>query len=50
MVHGDLQYLEIDKRILGLIDRFIPGPDRLGFIFHERHFPWLKIFRSSQGG
>ncbi len=34
LVHGDYEYPEIDKRILALIDKFIPEPDRLGFVFH----------------
>jgi hypothetical protein len=34
LVHGDYEYPEIDKRILALIDQFIPEQDRLGFIFH----------------
>jgi hypothetical protein len=34
LVHGDFEYPEIDKRILALIDKFIPEQDRLGFCFH----------------
>jgi hypothetical protein len=34
LVHGDFEYPEVDKRILALIDKFIPQPDRLGFVFH----------------
>jgi hypothetical protein len=34
LVHGDFQYPDIDKRILALIDEFIPEQDRLGFVFH----------------
>jgi hypothetical protein len=34
MVHGDRQYPEIDKRLLQVIDKYIPPPDRLGFVFH----------------
>lgn len=29
MVHGDLEYPEIDKQILGIVDRYIPKSDRL---------------------
>ena len=34
LVHGDHEYPEVDRRILALIDKFIPEPDRLGFVFH----------------
>jgi hypothetical protein len=34
LVHGDFEYPEVDKLILALIDKFIPEPDRLGFVFH----------------
>ena len=34
MAHGDRQYPEIDRRILGLIDKYIPPLDRPGFVFH----------------
>jgi hypothetical protein len=34
LVHGDSQWPEVDRRIRALIDKYIPEPDRLGFIFH----------------
>jgi hypothetical protein len=34
LVHGDNQWPEIDRRILGLIDQYIPEHDRIGFCFH----------------
>jgi hypothetical protein len=55
LVHGDREYPEIDRRILALIDKFIPEQDRLGFVFHatdvfhgsryfDRHKPeWNSI-------
>lgn len=34
IVHGDKQWLEIDRRILDLVDKYVEPQDRLGFIFH----------------
>jgi hypothetical protein len=34
LVHGDFEWPEIDKRILSLIEKYIPEQDRLGFYFH----------------
>jgi len=34
IVHGDQQWPEIDRRILALIDKYIPESDRPGFVFH----------------
>jgi hypothetical protein len=34
LVHGDIEWPEIDRRIQALIDAYIPEPDRLGFVFH----------------
>jgi hypothetical protein len=34
LVHGDNQWPEIDRRILNLIDQYIPQQDRIGFCFH----------------
>lgn len=34
LVHGDQDYPEVDRRILALIDKYIPEEDRRGFVFH----------------
>jgi hypothetical protein len=34
LVHGDHEWPEVDRRIVALIDKYIPEPDRLGFFFH----------------
>jgi hypothetical protein len=34
LVHGDHQWPEVDRRIVALIKKYIPEPDRLGFVFH----------------
>jgi hypothetical protein len=34
LIHGDNEWPEVDRRILTLIDKHIPAPDRAGFIFH----------------
>jgi uncharacterized protein DUF3800 len=33
MVHGDFEWPEIDKRIVALIEKYIPESDRVGFFF-----------------
>jgi hypothetical protein len=34
LIHGDYQYFEVDRRIKALVEKYIPEPDRLGFVFH----------------
>jgi hypothetical protein len=34
LVHGDKDWPEIDRRVLALIDKYIPPQDRNGFVFH----------------
>jgi hypothetical protein len=34
LIHGDLQWSEVDRQIRALIEKFIPKADRVGFIFH----------------
>jgi hypothetical protein len=34
LVHGDRQWPEVDRLIVALIDKYIPEPDRRGFVFH----------------
>jgi len=34
LVHGDEDWPEIDRRVLALIDKYIPLQDRKGFVFH----------------
>jgi hypothetical protein len=34
LVHGDAQWPQVDRRILDLIEKYIPGKDQLGFVFH----------------
>src|ERR1700692_516635 len=34
LIHGDLDWPKVDARILALIDKHIPEPDRFGFVFH----------------
>jgi hypothetical protein len=34
LIHGDREWPEVDKRILALIEKYIPESDRLGFVFH----------------
>ena len=34
LIHGDEEWPIIDQRILALIEKWIPKPDRPGFIFH----------------
>ena len=36
LVHGDLEWPEIDRRVCALIDKFIPEADRSEFIFHAK--------------
>ena len=34
IVHGDDQWPKVDRRIVELIEKYIPEEDRLGFVFH----------------
>ncbi len=34
MVHGDREWSAVDRRIRDLIDKYVPEPDRPGFVFH----------------
>jgi hypothetical protein len=34
ILHGDYEWPGVDERIVALIERYIPEPDRLGFVFH----------------
>lgn len=34
IVHGDVEWPQVDARILALIDKYIPEQDRAGFVFH----------------
>ena len=34
IIHGDKDWPEVDRRILALIDKYVPEPDRPGFVFH----------------
>jgi hypothetical protein len=43
LIHGDEQYFEVDRRIKALIEKYIPQPDRLGFVFHA-----TDIFHGSE--
>ncbi len=34
IVHGDDEWAQVDQRIRDLIDKYIPEPDRMRFVFH----------------
>lgn len=34
LVHGDDEWPKVDQRIAGLVEKYIPERDRLGFVFH----------------
>jgi len=34
IVHGDNEWPEVDRRIVALVEKYIPEADRLGFFFH----------------
>jgi hypothetical protein len=34
MIHGDYEWPEVERRIVALIDKYIPESDQLGFVFH----------------
>jgi hypothetical protein len=36
LVHGDAEWPEVTKRIDALIEKYIPEPDRPGFVFHAK--------------
>lgn len=49
LVHGDRQWPEIDRRILALVDKYIPEPERDGFVFHATDiFHGSGYFRREQ--
>jgi hypothetical protein len=36
LVHGDMDWPGIDRRIVELIEKYVPKKDRLGFVFHAK--------------
>jgi hypothetical protein len=34
LVHGDIEWPEVDRRLVALVEKHIPPEDRLGFFFH----------------
>jgi hypothetical protein len=34
LVHGDVEWPQVERRIVALIEKYIPEPDRVRFIFH----------------
>lgn len=34
LVHGDYEYPEVERRMAALVEKYVPEPERAGFIFH----------------